>query len=103
MGLFDKVSAGIKNVDNKIGADIDESKFNSRIRDLQKEIEDLKSKLGDRIYQAFLKGDKFEPKECCEKIKSKYDEIDETEKEKQKKIEAAKAEREKNRKDAEQK
>lgn len=55
MGIMDKVSAGIKNVDNKIGADIDESKYNSKIRELQKEIEEMKSKLGDRIYQAFLK------------------------------------------------
>lgn len=103
MGIMDKVSAGIKNVDNKIGADIDESKYNSKIRELQKEIEEMKSKLGDRIYQAFLKGETFDVKKCCGNIKAKYAEIDKTEKEKQEMVAGAKAEREKNRKEAERK
>lgn len=103
MGLMDKVSAGIKNVDNMIGTGIDESKYNSKIRELQKEIDEMKSKLGDKIYQAFLGGETFDGKKCCEKIKTKYEEIDSTEKEKQEMVEAAKAERENNRKGAQQK
>ncbi|MDY0251911.1 MAG: hypothetical protein RBQ96_02220 [Candidatus Methanomethylophilaceae archaeon] len=103
MGFMDKVSAGIKNVDNKIGADIDESKYNSKIRELQREIDEMKSKLGDKIYQAFLKGEAFDGKKCCENIKAKYEEIDSTEKEKQEMVAAAKAERENNRKDVQQK
>ncbi|MDN5357020.1 MAG: hypothetical protein PWR17_189 [Candidatus Methanomethylophilaceae archaeon] len=103
MGLMDKVSAGIKNVDNKIGADIDESKYNSKIRELQKEIEEMKSKLGDRVYRAFLKGETFDGKKCCEDIKAKYAETDKTEKEKQEMIATTKTERENNRKEAEKK
>jgi hypothetical protein len=103
MGFMDKVSAGFKNAPNKIGAGIDESKFNSKIRDLKKEIDVMKSELGDTIYQAFSSGDKFDYQPFCENIKAKYDEIETIENEKQEMLDAKAAEREKNRQEAEAK
>ena len=100
MGFMDKISAGFKNVDNKLGAGFDESKFNSKIRDIEKEIDEMKAELGDRVYKAFLEGDKFYHKPCCEKIKENYEKIEDIEKEKQEMLDATAAEREKNRKDA---
>lgn len=94
---MDKVSAGIRNVDSKIGSTIDEEKYNSKIRDLERDIEKLKCKLGEKVYEAAIKGGTFDSKECVKMIKSKYEEIKNTEKEKEEILAKAKAEREKNR------
>lgn len=100
MSFLNKITAGVKNVDSKIGAGIDESKYNSKIYELKKEIDEMKSKLGDRIYQAFLDGKKYDHKPCCEKIKANYANIEDIEKEKQNMLDASAAEREKNREEA---
>ncbi len=101
MGLLDKVSAGLKNVDNKIGQEIDESKYNSKIRDLEREIADMKSKLGEDVYEAYAKGETFDLESSWGEIKSKHDELEATKAEKEEMIAAAEAEREKNRQEAE--
>lgn len=100
MGFMDKVTAGVKNVDNKIGAGIDESKYNIKIHDLKKDAEEMKSKLGENIYKAFSKDETYDHKPCCAKIKAIYEKIDATEKEKQEMLDATAAERENIRKEA---
>lgn len=100
MGFMDKITAGVKNVDNKIGAGIDESKYNVKIYELKKEADDIKSKIGDSVYQAYSKGETFDYKPDCAKIKAIYEEIDVMEKEKQEMLKDSAAEREQNRKDA---
>lgn len=97
---MDKVSAGLKNADSKLGQEVDESRYNSKIRSLEKDISDLKAKLGEKVYEAFEKNEEFDTKPCCEKIKSIYEEIAAVEAEKEEMIASAKAEREKNRKEA---
>ena len=100
---MDKVTASVKNVNIKIGAGLDESKYNSKIKDLMKEVDEMKSILGDKIFQAFLNDEVFDHKPCCVKIKTICDNIDTLEKEKQEMLDEMAAEREKNRKGAETK
>lgn len=100
MGLMNKVTAGIKNVDSKLGSTVDEGKYNLKIRDLERDIEDLQCKLGENVYKAAIEGETFDIKEYVEKIKSKYDDLEKTKKEKEEILAEAKAERDRNREEA---
>lgn len=100
MGLKDKLSASVKNVNIKIGAGRDESKYNSKIKELDKDSEELKYKLGDGVYQAFLTNEVFDHEDICVKIRTNYENIDVLQKEKQEMLEEMAAERERNREEA---
>lgn len=103
MGIKDKLSASVKNANIKIGAGRDESKYNSKIKELDKEAEELKYKLGDSAYQAFLKNEVFDHEDFCVKIWTNYENIDALQEEKQKMLQEMAAERERNREEAKNK
>ena len=100
MGFMDKVSAGVKNVDNRIGQGVDSAKYDSKISD-QKNIKNKSLKeAGEKLFEGFLAGNAAvtdEIKALLEKAKACDEEIAKLEKEKEEMIAANKAERQANR------
>lgn len=97
MGLWDDIKTGVKNVDSKVGQKYGEEKIELEIRRVEREVEDMKRDLGESVYDAFSKGETYDPASDCKKIKSKIESIEDLRREKEEVIAKAKAEREANR------
>lgn len=97
MGLWDEIKTGAKNVDSKVGQKYGEEKIELEIRRVEREVEDMKRDLGESVYDAFSKGETYDPASDCKKIKSKIESIEDLRREKEEVIAKAKAEREANR------
>ena len=97
MGLWDEIKTGVKNVDSKVGQKYGEEKIELEIRRVEREVEDMKRDLGESVYDAFSKGETYDPASDCKKIKSKIESIEDLRREKEEVIAKAKAEREANR------
>ena len=97
MGLWDEIKTGAKNVDSKVGQKYGEEKIELEIRRVEREVEDMKRDLGKSVYDAFSKGETYDPASDCKKIKSKIESIEDLRREKEEVIAKAKAEREANR------
>ena len=97
MGLWDEIKTGVKNVDSKVGQKYGEEKIELEIRRVEREVEDMKRDLGESVYDAFSKGETYDPASDCKKIKSKIESIEDLKREKEEVIAKAKAEREANR------
>ena len=104
MGFMDKVSAGVKNVDNRLGQSVDSAKYDSKISDQKNIKRKAIEEAGQKMFEAYLAGNcavTDEIKELFEKAKACDAEIEKLEKEKAEMIEANKAERQANRDAAE--
>lgn len=104
MGLADKLKAGVKNVDNRLGQSVDSVKFDSKISDEKSKKNKAIDEAGEKMFAAYLEGkteltqeiiDLFETAKKCD------EEIERLQKEKEQMKADAAAEREANRKAAE--
>ncbi len=101
MGFMDKLSTGVKNVDNRLGQSVDSAKYDSKISDQKNIKRKAIEEAGQKMFEAYLANGAAsitdEVKELYEKAKACDVEIEKLEKEKAEMIEANKAERQANR------
>ena len=104
MGLTDKLKAGVKNVDSRLGQSVDSVKYDSKISDQKSIKRKALDEAADIMFAAYLEGkaeisdavkDLFETAKKCDA------EIEKLQKEKEDMKAEAAAEREANRKAAE--
>lgn len=104
MGLTDKLKAGVKNVDNRLGQSVDSAKYDSKISDQRGSRRKYLDEASDKMYKAYLEGKTEltdEVKDLFDKAKECDAEIEKLEKEKEEMKAKAHDEREANRKAAE--
>lgn len=103
MGLADKLKAGVKNVDNRLGQSVDSVKYDSKISDQKATKRKALDEAADIMFAAYLEG----KAEVTDAVKALFEtakkcdaEIEKLQKEKEDMIAEASAEREANRKAA---
>ena len=104
MGLSDKLKAGVKNVDSRLGQSVDSAKYDSKISEQRGSRRKYLDEASDKMYACYLEG----KTELSDEVKSLFDkakecdaEIEKLEKEKEEMKSKAHEEREANRKAAE--
>ena len=100
MGFMDKMKAGAKNLDNRLGQSVDSASYDSKIYDQKSAKEKAIKDAGEKMFAAYCEGKTeitSEIKDLYEKAKACDVEIEKLEKEKAEMIAKAEAERQANR------
>ena len=100
MGFMDKMKAGAKNLDNRLGQSVDSASYDSKIYDQKSAKEKAIKDAGEKMFAAYCEGKTEitdEVKELYEKAKACDVEVEKLRKEKADMISKAEAERQANR------